>query len=1080
MRYSLGLDIGIASVGWCVVDLDREKIAGLGVRTFPEAENPKDGSSLASARREARSVRRRLSRRRGRLEDIKKMLLDYGLFSSKDELMSVFDACYETPYELRAKGLDEKLTPQEWARVLLHIAKHRGFKSNRKSERKETEAGKLISGVEENSKLLSDKGYRTAGEMLHMDPKFELYKRNKSGGYKNTLLRQHLLEEIQKLFESQRQFGNQYTASEMESIYTEIFARQKAFSSAEDIISKVGYCTFEKDEKRAPKACYTAEYFRLLQNMNNLRIIYEVRERILSSSERELLLERALVKEKLKYADVRQTLDLPIDHRFNIPYRTRIKADKKEKSKSMENDIIPMEINEKDEVLESEKKTFAEMKCFCEIRKSISKADKSLWEKISSNIEILDNIAYVLTVNKDDDSIKGALSQYIDNPEVISELLGLSYIKFQHLSLTAMRRIIPFLEDGMKYSEACEKAGYCHYNPNSLNDKSKLLPPLVQDEIRNPVVTRALAQLRKVVNAIIRKYGSPEEVHIELARDLSKPFDERKKIEKEQSDNRAERERSKTDITETFRIETPSGEDILKFRLFREQHGVCAYSQKPFDRNSIFEPNYAEIDHIIPYSRSFNDGYVNKVLVLCDENRNKSNRTPFEYMSGNPERWGAFEGWVKSTIRNNAKRQNLLKESFDENEMRDRSLNDTRYITAFVADWIRNTLAFSESDKKINVVCVNGRFTANLRARWGLSTLKNREESDVHHALDAAIVAVVTHGMNKRVAEYSKLREMNAVKIEDSTGKHKRDPFPEPWQGFRHEIKVLLSTDPQKELLKTELPNYSDEEKASIGPIFVSRMPTRKATGEAHDATVRSVKQREFGKDLRGCVSKKRLIDLTASELENMVGKDRDRPLYEALKKRLVEHGNDPKKAFAKDFYKPASPGKTPPVVRSIKVFDNTLSGIEVRDGKAANGEMVRVDIYTKDEKFFIVPHYVDDVARKRIKKLAIPTSKSKDGKKEWDRIDDSYKFCFSLFKNDLVKIIDSKGEEFFGYYNTTDIDSGRIVVQFHDKKNKERISTKTSKLFEKYVVSSLGEYYRVGYEKPPVGKNELENSSDS
>ncbi|MCL2103392.1 MAG: hypothetical protein FWH25_05080, partial [Syntrophorhabdaceae bacterium] len=136
MRYTLGLDIGITSVGWCVVD-EREKrrIVDLGTRTFPVAENPKDGSSLALPRRIARGSLRRLRRRKERLENIRLLLVEHGLISDIGALKDLLaDSRAADPYELRAAGLDRMLSPEEWCRILLHIAKRRGFKSNRKSD----------------------------------------------------------------------------------------------------------------------------------------------------------------------------------------------------------------------------------------------------------------------------------------------------------------------------------------------------------------------------------------------------------------------------------------------------------------------------------------------------------------------------------------------------------------------------------------------------------------------------------------------------------------------------------------------------------------------------------------------------------------------------------------------------------------------------------------------------------------------------------------------------------------------------------------------------------------------------------
>ncbi|WP_423767223.1 type II CRISPR RNA-guided endonuclease Cas9 [Cloacibacillus porcorum] len=130
-RYLLGLDIGITSVGWAVLDLTRGKIADLGVRLFDRAEEPKTGASLAAPRREARSTRRRLRRKRQRMSDIRSLIVSHGILSQTD-MDNLFNSPHPcTPWELRAEGLDRLLTCEEWSRVLIHMAKHRGFKSNR-------------------------------------------------------------------------------------------------------------------------------------------------------------------------------------------------------------------------------------------------------------------------------------------------------------------------------------------------------------------------------------------------------------------------------------------------------------------------------------------------------------------------------------------------------------------------------------------------------------------------------------------------------------------------------------------------------------------------------------------------------------------------------------------------------------------------------------------------------------------------------------------------------------------------------------------------------------------------------------
>lgn len=186
MKYAIGLDIGIASVGYAVLALDHEEnpwgIIRLGSRIFDVAENPKDGASLALPRREARSVRRRLRRHHHRLERIKNLLINTELIT-KDELLHLYDGNLSDVYELRVKALDYSVTNAELTRILLHLAQRRGFKSNRKFDANDKEAGQLLEAVSANTKRMQENHYRTVGEMFYKDDLFSKYKRNKGGTY---------------------------------------------------------------------------------------------------------------------------------------------------------------------------------------------------------------------------------------------------------------------------------------------------------------------------------------------------------------------------------------------------------------------------------------------------------------------------------------------------------------------------------------------------------------------------------------------------------------------------------------------------------------------------------------------------------------------------------------------------------------------------------------------------------------------------------------------------------------------------------------------------------------------------------
>ncbi len=218
MNYRMGLDIGITSVGWAILEHNSEgepvSIVDLGVRIFDAAENPKDGSALALPRRQARSARRRLRRHRHRLERLKLLLEDINLVSVAD-----INALYHNSqklsdiYELRQSGLDRLLTMEEWARVLIHLAQRRGFKSNRKGDSEDKEAGRLLAAVKDNHSLMIEKTYRTVGEMLYLDEKFSDHKRNKADDYSHTVGREQVLEEIRILFAAQRKYLNTFAGN---------------------------------------------------------------------------------------------------------------------------------------------------------------------------------------------------------------------------------------------------------------------------------------------------------------------------------------------------------------------------------------------------------------------------------------------------------------------------------------------------------------------------------------------------------------------------------------------------------------------------------------------------------------------------------------------------------------------------------------------------------------------------------------------------------------------------------------------------------------------------------------------------
>ncbi|NWG29979.1 MAG: type II CRISPR RNA-guided endonuclease Cas9 [Rhodocyclaceae bacterium] len=1092
---TFGFDIGIASVGWCV--LDDARIVDLGVRCFDKAETADKGESLNLARRMTRLMRRRLRRRAWRLIKLARLMKREGLIARVDELQSPAPV---SPWRLRVEGLDRRLTDDEWARVIYHLCKHRGFHwlsraEEKKAEGDKKEGGKVKQGLADTQRRMTEKGYRTAAEMVLAE--FPDAQRNKAGDYGKALSRALLADELGLLFKRQRELGNPHAGAGLEAKIlgtgdrkSGLFWEQRPPLSGEALLGMLGRCTFERDEYRAPKASFTAERHVWLTRLNNLRLVVDGVTRPLTEAERRI------------------ALPLPYRQAGDFKYEQLRKA----LAKAGLANFSFAGVNE-----DKEKDVLVKLPGWQTLRKALKENGlETEWEglagrAIDGDPSQLDAIAWVLSVFKDGAEVEAELSK-LNLPggeKMIEALSEVSFDRFHNLSLKALSKIVPHMEAGLRYDEACQAAGYRHSQPRAgEGKKSRYLPPLYSgrdkdgrmrfnedlDIPKNPVVLRALNQARKVMNALIREYGSPVAVHIEMARDLSRPFDERNKIKKAQEEYREKNEKDKAAFAAEYGIAAKSRE-FEKFQLYREQQGKCAYSLKPLDLHRvIFEPGYAEVDHALPYSRSFDDGKNNKVLALTEENRNKGNRTPYEYlMATDPsgERWREFAAFVEANKNYRlAKRQRLLRKDFTgkaAEEFRERNLNDTRYICRFFKNWVEDHLLLAEKvgadgtalPAAKRCVVLNGQTTAFLRARWGL--LKIRSESDRHHALDAAVVAACSHGMVKRLADHARRKELENLRAgfpDPETGEildpamfqRLTEHFPEPWPHFRQELEARLAIDDAQTLRERlqAFGTYPPEALAIVRPLFVSRAPQRRNGGAAHKDTIYAQRLKVQG----GVTQRVPLASLKLADLDKLIDPHRNEKLYAAIRARLEAHGGKGEKAFPPDnpLRKPDRHGNpTGPIVRTVTLVIDKLSGIPVRGGIAKNDTMLRVDVFRhkKDGKFHLVPVYVHHAAIYRrtgeLPNRAIVAFKDEE---DWTPIDDNFDFCFSIYPNDLLRIT-LKKEKHLGYFASCNRSTGAFNLWSHDRNRStgkdgliESIGVKTAVALEKFHVDVLGNLY--------------------
>lgn len=372
-----------------------------------------------------------------------------------------------------------------------------------------------------------------------------------------------------------------------------------------------------------------------------------------------------------------------------------------------------------------------------------------------------------------------------------------------------------------------------------------------------------------------------------------------------------------------------------------------------------------------------------------------------------------------------------------------------------------------------------------MRKRLGIT--KIREDGDLHHAVDAVVIACTTDAMIQQISRYQIYRECHytqtdfgSIAVDPDTGEVVKE-FPYPWPWFRKELEARLAKDPARIINDLRIPFYMNSGEKLPEPLFVSRMPKRKVTGAAHKDTIKSAKAIEDGL----AIVKKPLTELKLKngEIENYYMPSSDMLLYEALKVQLEKFGGDAKKAFAEPFHKPKSDGTLGPVVKKVKLCEPTTLNVPVHGGKgvADNDSMVRVDVFYVDgDGYYFVPIYIADTLKDELPSKACIAFKPYS---EWKPMSDE-DFVFSLYPNDLMKVThkrslkltkvfkdstlpdsyETKSE--YLYYKGAGIAGATLSCINHDNTYEiKSMGIKTLVKLEKYTVDALSEYHKVGKE---------------
>ena len=807
--------MGATSLGACCLELDNEgrlkgRITAL-ARIFSDGRDAKTGASLAIDRRAARAMRRRRDRFKRRQAALIKYLTQDGLFPADPIERKTLEAL--DPFELRARALDQKLPLHHLGRAFFHLNQRRGFKSNRKADRgQDDDAGKIAIGIDRLRQQIEESGSRTFGEFLHKRrlsaaddnaiPPVRTRLRPETGegakgdGYDFYPGRALVEEEFEDIWEAQAKHHPSVLTDAVRDRLYEIIFHQRPLKKP-----KIGRCTLLPAEERLPKAHPLFQRRRLLEEINALRIVLPGEVPVALTLEQRNALVLALKDSRKKsFESLRKTLKLDPDARFNkeSENRTELKGDE-----------VAAELGAKARFHK---------------RWQHFSADEQ-WTIISRLIEEEDETA---------------LRQWlVENYDVTAEQaraiagarLPDGYGRF---GLTATKDLIEALEaEVIVYSEAVQKAGLGHHSDFRTGeiwrdeDGTPALPyygkvlerfimpgtgnPDDPEELRigkltNPTVHIALNQLRRVVNRLIRTYGPPAQIAIELARELKLTEDEKRKRNRENNENRIAAEDRSRKLAEIKQRDSGANRALLKLWQELNPHNVldrrCVYTGKQISIDMLFNGE-AEIDHILPFTETLDDSNANKIVCLRDVNRLKRKRSPYEARLDLFNRFGADADWDAIAARAARLPQNkrwrfqpdAMQEFVAKGGFLARHLTDTQYLSRLAREYL--SALYPHSGEGSSHVWVSpGRLTEMVRRKLGLNELlpdhnfgggadqpKNRLDHR-HHAIDAAVIAIVDRPMLQAIARASG---------QDGTEGIERIIVPEPWDGFRDDLRRAVN-----------------------------------------------------------------------------------------------------------------------------------------------------------------------------------------------------------------------------------------------------------------------------------------------
>lgn len=882
-KHVLGLDLGVGSIGWCLIALDAQgdpaEILGMGSRVVP-LNNATDAADFSigkaftanQERTARRTMRRGFARYQLRRYRLRRELEKVGMLPDAALIQLPLLELWEL--RERAATVGRRLTLPELGRVLCHINQKRGYRHVKSdaaaivgdgSEKKKDSNSAYLAGIRANDEKLQAE-HKTVGQYFA-----EQLRRSQSesptGGISYRIKdqifsRQRYIDEYDQIIAAQRvHYPDILTDEFIRMLRDEVIFMQRPLKSCKHLVS---LCEFEKQErvmriqqddgkggrqlverrvkfgpKVAPKSSPLFQLCRIYEAVNNIRLTRpDGSPRDITPEERAKIVAHLQSSASLSFAALKKLLKEKALIADQLTTKSGLKGNSTRVALASALQPYPQYHHLLDMELETRMVT-------------VQLTDEETGEVTEREVAVVTDsyvrqplyrLWHILYSIEERDAMRRALIKQLGMKEedldggLLDQLYRLDFVKpgYGNKSAKFICKLLPQLQQGLGYSEACAAVGYRHSSsPTSeeITERTLLekIPLLQRNELRQPLVEKILNQMINLVNALKAEYGV-DEVRVELARELKMSREERERM----AEGNRRREKENKAIAEKIREcgLFPTKSRIRKYMLWEEAGEKCLYCGQILTLSQCLNGDDMEVEHIIPKSVLYDDSYGNKTCACRRCNKEKGNRTALEYIRA--KGWEAeymerINGLLDKKAISYSKHQRLrwLKEDIP-SDFLERQLRLTQYIS-------RQAMAILQQGIR-RVSASEGGVTARLRSLWGyddiLHTLNldrydsmgetervsregetteklrikdwSKRKDHRHHAIDALVVASTRQGYIQRLNRVSSESEREAMSEEIELQKvTKTDKLSllERWLTQRPHLSVRAVSDKVAEIL---------------------------------------------------------------------------------------------------------------------------------------------------------------------------------------------------------------------------------------------------------------------------------------